>query len=142
MNAAPILVPDRLHIRHVILFLFLSNSKITEIEERMVEVYKDNAPQRQAISRWVYRFKNNDFSLAEEARSGRPVELDIYRQREVVESDPFQSIRELATVMGSTHSAVERGLGALGKVKKMEDGDHTNCLTLTLSAEWTCHCIF
>ncbi|EFO98009.1 hypothetical protein CRE_15746 [Caenorhabditis remanei] len=119
MNAAPIFVPDRLHIRHVILFLFLSNSKITEIEERMVEVYKDNAPQRQTISRWVHRFKNNDFSLAEKARSGRPVELDIDKLREVVESDPFQSIRELATVMGSTHSAVERGLGALGKVKKM-----------------------
>ncbi|EFO84374.1 hypothetical protein CRE_19908 [Caenorhabditis remanei] len=119
MNAAPIFVPDRLHIRHVILFLFLSNSKITEIEERMVEVYKGNAPQRQTISRWVHRFKNNDFSLTEEARSGRPVEFDIDKLREVVESDPFQSICELATVMGSTHSAVERGLGALGKVKKM-----------------------
>ncbi|EFO85903.1 hypothetical protein CRE_01994 [Caenorhabditis remanei] len=50
MHAAPIFVLDRLHIRHVILFLFLSNSKITEIEERMVEVHKDNVPQRQTIS--------------------------------------------------------------------------------------------
>ncbi|EFO85388.1 hypothetical protein CRE_04434 [Caenorhabditis remanei] len=119
MNAAPIFVPDRLHICHVILFLFLSNSKITEIEERMVEVYKDNAPQRQTISRWVRRFKNKDFSLAEEPRSGRPMELDIDKLREVVESGPFQFIRELTTVMGSTHSAVKRGLGALGKVKKI-----------------------
>ncbi|EFO92046.1 hypothetical protein CRE_13079 [Caenorhabditis remanei] len=119
MNATPIFVPDRLHIHHVILFLFLSISKITEIEERTVEVYKDNAPERQTISRLVHRFKNNDFSLAEEARSGRPVEFDIDKLRVGVGSDPFQSIRELATLMGSTHYAVERGLGALGKVQKM-----------------------
>ena len=40
------------------------------------------------VYRWFDRFDENDYSLEDESRSGRPIDLDSDRLIELVESDP------------------------------------------------------
>ncbi|KHJ92881.1 hypothetical protein OESDEN_07217 [Oesophagostomum dentatum] len=101
-------VPDRKHFRHVILFFFNSGCYTKETERRMKHVYKDNAPHYNTIEIWYSRFKKGDYSLEEEERSGRPMKMDLELLKQTVNHDTFQSTRDLAVTLGTTHTSVEK----------------------------------
>ena len=112
-------VPDRLHIRNVILFLFLSQSPMKDAERNMATVYKEHAPHYNTIRSWYGRFEKGDFSLKDEEHPGRPLELDLDALKNLVESDPFASSTEMASTLGVDHKTITHGLRILGKVKKL-----------------------
>uniref|UniRef100_A0A8R1E724 HTH_48 domain-containing protein n=1 Tax=Caenorhabditis japonica TaxID=281687 RepID=A0A8R1E724_CAEJA len=70
--------PDRNHLRHVILFLFLSNLKVPEVHCRLVLVYKAKAPHENTIRIWFGKFENKDFSLVDASRSELSVWWSVY----------------------------------------------------------------
>jgi len=57
----PNFVPDRLHIRNVLLFLFLSHSPMKVTERKLTDDYKDNAPSYHTIINWYQRFDKGTF---------------------------------------------------------------------------------
>ena len=126
-------VPDRIHIRNVLLFLFLSSAKKPDAERQLSNVYPGHAPHRNTISHWYSRFEEGDYSLKDEERSGRPSEVDLDKLKDLLKEDPFQSSREMATTLGVSHRTVLNDLEKLGKVKKLAVLSPTNCLISTLT---------
>uniref|UniRef100_A0A8R1IGB7 HTH_48 domain-containing protein n=1 Tax=Caenorhabditis japonica TaxID=281687 RepID=A0A8R1IGB7_CAEJA len=70
--------PDRKHLRHVILFLFLSNLKVPEVHRCLVQVYKTEAAHENSIRIWFGKFENKDFFLDDASRSGLSVWWSVY----------------------------------------------------------------
>ena len=95
-----VFLPDRLHIHHVLLYLFLSNYKMREAESQMAYVYKEGAPHYDTGRNWYHRFENGDYSVEDKERSGRPSEVILAELRNLAESDPSQTTREIASVLG------------------------------------------
>src|SRR6218665_1437918 len=112
-------IPNPIHIRNVILFLFLSNVPNPEIEKRLTTVYPHHSTSHGTVHKWVTRFKNGDFNLEDQPRSGRPSELDTDALLSLLEADPYQSIRTMATSLHVGFGTVQEGLNRLGKVKKL-----------------------
>ena len=56
--------------------------------------------------RWFERFRNGDFSLGDEPRSGRPTEIDLSELKDVIESDPALTSCDVARKLGCTHRAI------------------------------------
>ncbi|WKY12594.1 hypothetical protein Q1695_003857 [Nippostrongylus brasiliensis] len=110
--------PSDDHIRNVMLFLFFSGPA-NQSYERSKEVYKGGAPTRTTVYNWFSKFKDGDYSMEDEARSGRPKELDLYVVRNQVEADTYQTTREVAATLGVNHTTVVRRLKSIGKVKKL-----------------------
>ncbi|PIC25506.1 hypothetical protein B9Z55_018410 [Caenorhabditis nigoni] len=86
-------------------------------ETFLKNVYNTHAPHYNTIRNWFHRFEKDDFSLDEKDRSGRPRELDLDKLKHALQSDPFQSSRELAVTFGVHHSTVLEGLKSLGMRK-------------------------
>ncbi|PIC12675.1 hypothetical protein B9Z55_028204 [Caenorhabditis nigoni] len=99
-------VPTAIHIRHVLIYLFLSHTTMKDSETFLKNVYNTHAPHYNTIRNWFHRFEKDDFSLDEKDRSGRPRELDLDKLKHALQSDPFQSSRELAVTFGVHHSTV------------------------------------
>jgi histone-lysine N-methyltransferase SETMAR len=112
-------VPNRIHFRHILLFLFSSGLKIKDAVDKMQQVYPQEAPSYDTARLWFNQFKTGDYSLEDEERSGRPSELDLAVLNGVVESDPYLTTRELSATIGVSQMTIVRGLKALGKVKKL-----------------------
>jgi histone-lysine N-methyltransferase SETMAR len=85
----------------------------------MAEVYKEHAPHYHTIQLWVHRFEREDYSLEDETHTGRPGEVELDSLRAQVESDPFQSTRELAHTLGTSQHSIVTALKKIGKVKKL-----------------------
>ncbi len=43
---------------------------------------------RYTVWRWFKRFRNKDYSLEDEQRSGRPAEIGLSELKQIIESDP------------------------------------------------------
>ncbi|PIC11492.1 hypothetical protein B9Z55_029054 [Caenorhabditis nigoni] len=110
-------VPTAIHIRHVLIYLFLSHTTMKDSETFLKNVYNTHAPHYNTIRNWFHRFEKDDFSLDEKDRSGRPRKLDLDKLKHALQSDPFQSSRELAVTFGVHHSTVLEDLKSLGMRK-------------------------
>jgi transposase len=58
---------------------------------------------------------NGNFELDDSSRSGRPVEVDLDRLKQLIEDDPRLTKRCLAEQLGCSHITVETHLNELGK---------------------------
>uniref|UniRef100_A0A8R1IU35 HTH_48 domain-containing protein n=1 Tax=Caenorhabditis japonica TaxID=281687 RepID=A0A8R1IU35_CAEJA len=70
--------PNRNHLRHVILFLFLSNLKVPAVHRRLVQVYKAGTPHEITIRIWFGKFENKEFSLDDASCSGLSIWWSVY----------------------------------------------------------------
>ncbi|XP_026823537.1 histone-lysine N-methyltransferase SETMAR-like, partial [Ooceraea biroi] len=65
-------------------------------------------------------FRDGDFSLANEPRGRPKTKVDNDHLRAVVESDPSQSTRELASIFNVSIPTILVHLAAIGKIKKLD----------------------
>ena len=49
-----------------------------------------------AARHWFNRFNNGNYELNDSSRSGRPVEVDLDRLKQLIEEDPWLTTRCLA----------------------------------------------
>ncbi|KAK6728438.1 hypothetical protein RB195_005833 [Necator americanus] len=111
--------PSSLHHRNVILFLHLSGQEPADIDRRLKEVYKEHAPARSTVYKWHSKLASGDYSIEDENRSRRPIELDLVLLRRQVEADPFQTTREQTVALGMSQTTVVRGLKPIAEVRKL-----------------------
>ncbi|XP_013793901.1 histone-lysine N-methyltransferase SETMAR-like, partial [Limulus polyphemus] len=81
--------------------------------------YGEECLNEKTCRRWFATFKNGNFSLEDEDRTGRPVEFDDMLLVASLEENPAVSVEELAMKLGSNHTTVHRHLQQLGKVPKL-----------------------
>ncbi|XP_066253847.1 uncharacterized protein [Euwallacea similis] len=65
------------------------------------------------------KFRSGDFDIDDASRSGRPTEINSSDVKAIVESDPSQSVREIATKLNISHTSVEKHLHQLGYVSRL-----------------------
>jgi histone-lysine N-methyltransferase SETMAR len=105
------------HIRHIMLYEFRKNNNASVATKNICAVY-ENAVSVWTVRRWFEKFRSGDFSLDDEPGRGRKTELDIDALKELVESDPRQTTREMAETLGTSHTTIRTHLERLGKVHK------------------------
>ncbi len=84
--------------------------------KKICEVEGDNVVSTRTARNWFKRFKDGRSSLADAARSGRPMEVDSEALREAVEANPDVSTRRLSNDLGVSQTSVVTHLHRIGKV--------------------------
>ena len=107
------------HIRHCLLYEFQLGHSAVEAKRNICDAIGEGAISTATAYRWFERFKNNDFELKDEARSGRPTELDLGVLKQLIANDPRLTTRCLASTLGSVHGTIERHLHQMGLVPKL-----------------------
>ena len=69
--------------------------------------------------RWFNSFRNKDYSLEDEQRSGRPTEIDLCELKQVMDSDPTLSQRDVASMLRCTQPAIQYQFKKLRLVSKL-----------------------
>ncbi|CAG0888856.1 unnamed protein product [Darwinula stevensoni] len=70
---------------------------------------------------WYSRFQKGNESLEDQPRTGRPSEFDNSALQEALEANNRQTSRELADLLGVSHTTILHHLAELGKKAKISD---------------------
>lgn len=90
---------DEVHLRHCMMFLFDQGMKANEAVKQINDTYGEILKLNKC-HRWFKKFKKGNRSLKDLARKGRPQTLDNDVLKQLVESDPRQTIEELSLKIG------------------------------------------
>ena len=102
------------HVRHCLLYGFQQHHSARAAAGNICRYVGRGLISYVTASRWFNRFKGRDYSLEDQPRSGRPVEVDLDRLETLIESDPRHNTRCLAFMLGCSQSTIERHLVELG----------------------------
>ena len=106
-------------IRTCLLYEYKLGTNASETSRKICCAFGQDTLSRTTASRWYNKFNNNDFSLQDEARSGRPVEIDLDRLQQLITADPRLTTRCLSSMLGCCHVTIANHLHQLGKVLKL-----------------------
>src|SRR5262245_26053308 len=108
------------HQRHAILFLFQKNiSNAAEIRRQISPIFGETTLSERAIRDWLQKFSVGNFSLQDEARSGRPSEINNDELFAALRENPRSTTRELAMLLNCTQPSIVGHLSNLGFVKRL-----------------------
>lgn len=108
------------HFRHILLFYFRKGKNATQAYKKLCAVYGDEALKERQCQYWFAKFRSGDFSLKDEPRSGRPVEVDDDQIKAIIDSDRHSTTREIAEKLDVSHTCIEKRIKQLGYVKKLD----------------------
>jgi transposase len=103
------------HTRHLILFFFKKSVSAENCQDQINQVWP-NAVSRTCVYDWYRKFRLGDFSLEDKDGRGRKPEIDLDVLKDLVESEPKQSLREMASIMEVSHETIRSNLNRIGKV--------------------------
>ena len=97
-------------------FAFLFSQREKGIHRKLAKSYGDEALKERQCQNWFDKFRSGDFSLKDEKRSGRPVEVDD----DLIDSDRHSTTREIAEKLRVSRTCIEERLKQLGHVQKLD----------------------
>ena len=106
-------------IRQCLLYEYqLGNSALKAIQN-ICAAKGQRAVSHATAKRWFNRFRKGDYSLQDDQRSGRPLEIDFTELQRVLESEPDQSTRNVASKLGCSQKGIHYQFKKLGLVPKL-----------------------
>ena len=94
--------------RAIIRFLYVKDKTGNEMHGELADVYGSSAPSYAQVKFWVGKSKCGRTSLADEARSGRPLDATdeemCKKVRDLVYSNRRIQLEEIAHALGISHS--------------------------------------
>ncbi|GFV64583.1 histone-lysine N-methyltransferase SETMAR [Trichonephila clavipes] len=102
------------HFRHILLFYFRKGKNASQAHKKLCAVYGDEALRERQCQNWFAKFRSGDFSLKDEKRSGRPVEVDDDLMKAIIDTDRHSTTREIAEKLHVSHTCIENHLKQLG----------------------------
>jgi [histone H3]-lysine36 N-dimethyltransferase SETMAR len=106
---------SRREIRVLLLHEFRLGHKASEAANKICSTMGPDVLSIRTAQLWFDRFRNGNYELDDQPRSGRPLEVDIDQLKQLVEQDPRLTTRCLAEQLGCSHTTVEKHLADLGK---------------------------
>ena len=97
------------HYRHILLF-YRKGKNASQAHKKLCAVYDDEALKERQCQNWFDKFRSGDFSLKDEKRSGRPVEVDDDLIKAMIDSDRHSTTREIAKKLHVSHTCIENHL--------------------------------
>jgi len=111
---------NKVHFRHILLFLFRKGLKAAEAEREICNVYGDNAVNESVCRKWFARFRFGNFNLEDAPRSGRPSEINDDEIKALIENDRHLTAEEIAKRINISATQVRAHLKAMRYVKKVD----------------------
>jgi [histone H3]-lysine36 N-dimethyltransferase SETMAR len=108
--------PTKTHIKHCLLCEFHRGLNAAEAALSIWDTYGDKALNASQCRQWFLRFRNNDFSVNDNPKSGRPVEVNNEILRDLVESNPKQTLEDMSIQLKCNPTTVWKHLRQIGKV--------------------------
>ena len=111
-------VPNELHLREVLLYLFNILKKAAEAHQLLFEAYPEYASSVASYERWFVRFRNGDFDVRDKERPGQPKKFEDSELETLLSEDSYQTQQNLADSLGVDRSTIAKRLKALGMIQK------------------------
>ncbi|RLU15287.1 hypothetical protein DMN91_012281, partial [Ooceraea biroi] len=89
---------EKSKIRVIYEYEFRRGTTVSETARNINAVFGEGSTTKATVGNWSKNFRDGDFSLANEPRERPKTKVDNDHLRAVVESDPSQSTRELASI--------------------------------------------
>lgn len=107
------------HYRHILLYYFKKGKRAAEAHKKICRVCGDDALTERVCQKWFAKFRSGDFDINDAPRSGRPTRIDSDDIKVIIDKDPCQSVREIATALNISHTSAEKHLRQLGYVSRL-----------------------
>ena len=98
------------------LFYFRKGKNASQAHKKLCAIYGDEALKERQCQNWFDKFRS-DFSLKDEKRSGRPIEVDDDLIKAIIDSDRHSTTREFAEKLHVSYTCIENHLKQLGYSK-------------------------
>lgn len=105
--------------RHSLLYEFFLGHTAAAAYRNLLKVFGTETPSERTCQFWFNKFKAGRFSIEDEARTGRPVELQNEELFKLVASEPQMTTREMASKLGCCQYTIVKHLAELDFVQKL-----------------------
>ena len=112
----------KIHCLYLLLFFFhQSKGKISAFAatKKICDVYRNDTITEKTCQRWLKRFKEGNFDLEDQQRTGRKRRLSLQDLDSRISKNPKTNTRKLASSLEYSPMTVPRGLKKLGMKKKL-----------------------
>ncbi|XP_053976446.1 histone-lysine N-methyltransferase SETMAR-like [Hylaeus volcanicus] len=97
---------NKVHFRHLMLFYYRKGTNATQPANKICAVYGEGAVAERMARKWFAKFKDGNFNLEDEVRSGRPSTTDKDQIKTLVENNPHYTTRNLAEMLNLSKSTI------------------------------------
>lgn len=107
------------HLREVLLGYYFSKKTAAESHRLLVGTYGKDALSKTQCFEWFRRFKNDDFNINDDDRSGRRKNFDDEELKTLLSQDSCQTQEQLSISLGVDRSTVAKRIQAMGMIQKL-----------------------
>nr|XP_034192337.1 histone-lysine N-methyltransferase SETMAR-like [Osmia lignaria] len=101
------------------LYEFRKGNSVTIATNNICAVYGESALSCRTCRKWFKRFKDGNFCLEDEERSGRPSQTQENKIQDLVEQSRNLSVQEMSNILEIPKTTIHRHLKKLGMVSKL-----------------------
>ena len=105
------------HLRHILLFYYRKEKNASQVCKKICEVYGEDALKERQCRNWFDKFRKGDFSLKDEHRSGRPLDVNDDEIRDLIKKDRHRTTRGIARKLSVSHATIESRIQHMGSLK-------------------------